>query len=164
MTEHHSASRPMFNFNAYSQAEIQALIETVGVEKPPFPALPCFMLALVAGGSIGFGALYYCIVASDADLSLTVIRVMGGTVFSLGLVIVMIGGAELFTGNNLIVMAWASGKIPTAAVLRNRLIVCCSGRTFRRRVARPNDPTTQTAAVVFPRHFSQCPSSSHRPC
>lgn len=113
----------MFNFNAYSPTEIQALIETVGVKKATLPALPCFMLALVAGGSIGFGALYYCIVASDADLSFAVIRVMGGTVFSLGLVIVMIGGAELFTGNNLIVMAWASGKIPTVAVLRNWLIV-----------------------------------------
>jgi formate transporter len=81
------------------------------------------MLALVAAGSISFGALCYCIVASDADLSFAVIRVMGGTVFSLGLVIVMIGGAELLTGNNLIVMAWASGEIPTVAVLRNWLIV-----------------------------------------
>ena len=123
MTTHHSASRPMFDFNAYSPAEIQALIETTGVKKATLPTLPCFMLALVAGGSIGFGALYYCIVASDADLSFAVTRVMGGTVFSLGLAIVMIAGAELFTGNNLIVMAWASGKISAAAVLRNWLIV-----------------------------------------
>ncbi len=113
----------LFNFNAYSPAEIQALIETAGVKKATLPALPCFMLALVAGGSIGFGALYYCIVASDADLSFAVMRVMGGTVFSLGLAIVMIGGAELFTGNNLIVMTWASGKVSTAALLRNWLIV-----------------------------------------
>lgn len=124
MTGRLSASQPaVFNFNAYSPAEIQALIETAGVKKATLPALPCFMLALVAGGSIGFGALYYCIVASDADLSFAVTRVMGGTVFSLGLAVVMIGGAELFTGNNLIVMAWASGTISTAAVLRNWLIV-----------------------------------------
>jgi formate/nitrite transporter len=124
MTGQLPASQPaVFNFNAYSPAEIQALIETVGVKKATLPALPCFMLALVAGGSIGFGALYYCIVASDANLSFAVARVMGGTVFSLGLAIVMIGGAELFTGNNLIVMAWASGTISTAAVLRNWLIV-----------------------------------------
>jgi formate transporter len=56
-------------------------------------------------------------------LSFAVIRVMGRTVFWRGLVIVMIGGAEPFTGNNLIVMAWASGKIPTAAVFRNWLII-----------------------------------------
>jgi formate transporter len=124
MTERQPASQAaVFNFNAYSPAEIQGLIEAVGVKKATFPVLPCFMLAVVAGGSIGFGAMYYCIVASDAALSFAVVRVMGGVVFSLGLAIVMIGGAELFTGNNLIVMAWASGKISTAAVMRNWLIV-----------------------------------------
>jgi formate/nitrite transporter len=124
MTGARHVSHPaVFNFNAYSPPEIQALIETVGVKKATLPALPCFMLALVAGGSIGFGALYYCIVASDADLSFAITRVMGGMVFSLGLAIVMISGAELFTGNNLIVMAWASGTVSTVAVLRNWLIV-----------------------------------------
>ena len=110
---------PIFNFNAYSPAEIQEAIETVGVKKATIPILPCFILAVVAGGSIGFGALYYSIVASAADLSFATIRVLGGLVFSPGLAIVLIGGAELFTGNNLIVMAWASGKISTMAVLRN---------------------------------------------
>jgi formate/nitrite transporter FocA (FNT family) len=52
-------------------------------------------------------------------------RVLGGLVFSLGLVIVLVGGAELFTGNNLIVMAWASGKVSTKDVLRNWTIVYC---------------------------------------
>jgi len=87
--------------------------------------LPSFMLAMVAGGSIGLGALYYTIVACDPDLSFATTRVVGGLVFSLGLAIVLIGGAELFTGNNLIVMAWASGKISTTEVLRNWLIVYC---------------------------------------
>src|SRR6516165_11798914 len=114
---------PIFNFNAYSPAEIQDAIEKVGVKKANMPFLPSFMLAVVAGGSIGFGALYYSIVASDADLSFATIRVLGGVVFSLGLAIVLIGGAELFTGNNLIVMAWASGIISTMAVLRNWAIV-----------------------------------------
>ena len=83
------------------------------------------MLAVMAGGSIGLGALYYTIVASDADLSFATIRVVGGIVFSLGLALVLVGGAELFTGNNLIVMAWASGKISTRQVLRNWVIVYC---------------------------------------
>ena len=86
---------PIFNFNAYSPAEIQEAIETVGVKKATMPVLPSFILAVVAGGSIGFGALYYSIVASDADLSFATIRVLGGVVFSLGLAIVLIGGAEL---------------------------------------------------------------------
>jgi formate transporter len=89
------------------------------------PFLPSFMLAVVAGGSIGFGALYYTIVASDPDLSFATVRVVGGLVFSLGLALVIVGGAELFTGNNLIVMAWASGKVSTLQVLRNWAIVYC---------------------------------------
>ena len=83
------------------------------------------MLSIMAGGSIGLGALYYTIVASDADLSFATIRVVGGLVFSLGLALVLVGGSELFTGNNLIVMAWASGKISTRQVLRNWIIVYC---------------------------------------
>ena len=110
---------PIFNFNAYSPAEIQEAIEKVGVKKATMAFLPSFMLAVVAGGSIGLGALYYTIVACDPDLSFATIRVVGGLVFSLGLAIVLIGGAELFTGNNLIVMAWASGKISTREVLRS---------------------------------------------
>jgi formate transporter len=116
-------SQPIFNLNAYNPAEIQEAIETVGVKKAAMPIVPCFVLAVVAGGSIGFGALYYSIVASDADLSFATMRVLGGVVFSLGMAIVLIAGAELFTGNNLIVMAWASGKISTMAVLRNWAIV-----------------------------------------
>jgi formate/nitrite transporter len=119
------SSEPIFNFNAYGPAEIQDAIEKVGAKKANMPFLPSFMLAVVAGGGIGFGALYYTIVASDADLSFATIRVVGGLVFSLGLVIVLIGGAELFTGNNLIVMAWASGRISTREVLHNWLIVYC---------------------------------------
>src|SRR5262245_50780880 len=83
------------------------------------------MLSVVAGGSIGLGALYYTIVASDPSLGFAATRVLGGLVFSLGLALVLVGGAELFTGNNLIVMAWASGKISARQVLRNWIIVYC---------------------------------------
>ena len=61
---------PIFNFNAYSPAEIQEAVETVGVKKANMPFLPSFMLAVVAGGAIGFGALYFTIVASDPSFSL----------------------------------------------------------------------------------------------
>src|SRR6185436_16122210 len=67
--------------------------------------------------------LYYTIVASDAELSFAITRLLGGLVFSLGLALVLVGGAELFTGNNLIVMAWASGRVSTARMLRNWVIV-----------------------------------------
>ena len=101
---------PIFNLNAYSPAEIKEAVEKVGVKKTRLPLLASFMLAIVAGGSIGLGALYYTIVASDAEMSFATVRVLGGLVFSLGLALVLVGGAELFTGNNLIVMAWASRK------------------------------------------------------
>ena len=100
---------PIFNLNAYSPAEIKEAIEKVGVKKTNLPFLASLMLAVIAGGSIGLGALYYTIIVSDAELSFATARVMGGLAFSLGLAIVLVGGAELFTGNNLIVMAWASG-------------------------------------------------------
>ena len=94
-----------------------------GSKKARLPFLASFMLAIVAGGGIGLGALYYTIVASDAELSFATVRVLGGLVFSLGLALVIVGGAELFTGNNLIVMAWASRKVTTGEMLRNWLIV-----------------------------------------
>src|SRR5258708_19597194 len=114
---------PIFNSNAYSPAEIKEAVEKVGVKKANLPLQASFMLAIVAGGSIGLGALYYTIIASDAELSFATIRVVGGLAFSLGLALVLVGGAELFTGNNLIVMAWASGKVSSREMLRNWVIV-----------------------------------------
>ncbi|HYW62755.1 MAG TPA: formate/nitrite transporter family protein [Bradyrhizobium sp.] len=114
---------PVFNSNAYSPAEIKRAVEKVGVKKTRLPFLASFMLAVVGGGSIGLGALYYTVVASDAGLGFAATRVLGGVAFSLGLALVLIGGAELFTGNNLIVMAWASRKVSTPAMLRNWGIV-----------------------------------------
>lgn len=116
---------PIFNLNAYSPAEIKEAVEKVGVKKTNLPFAASFMLAMVAGGSIGFGAIYYTIVISDAELTFAVARVFGGLVFCLGLALILLGGAELFTGNNLIVMAWASGKVSTWEMLRNWLIVYC---------------------------------------
>jgi formate transporter len=114
---------PIFNLNAYSPAEIKEAVEKVGVKKTRLPFLASFMLAIVGGGSIGLGALYYTIVASDPALGFAATRVLGGLVFSLGLALVLVGGAELFTGNNLIVMAWASEKVSTREMLRNWVIV-----------------------------------------
>ena len=116
---------PIFNLGAFSPAQIEESVETVGVAKANLPLLPCFMLAVVAGGSIGLGAMYFNVVASDTQLGFAATRVLGGLVFSLGLVIVLVAGAELFTGNNLIVMAWASRRVTTARMLRNWAVVYC---------------------------------------
>src|SRR4051794_34691274 len=111
--------QPIFNLQAYSPAEIKEAVEKVGVKKANLPFLASFMLAIIGGGSIGFGALYYTIVASDAELSFATVRVVGGLGLFLGLALVPGGGAGLFTGKKLIVMAWASGKVSTGTMLRN---------------------------------------------
>jgi len=111
------------NFDPFSPKEIAEKVETVGVAKAHLPTLQTVMLGMVAGGFIGLGALYYTLVISDAQLSFGVARVLGGVVFSLGLILVVVAGAELFTGNNLLVMAWADRKITLAELLRNWVLV-----------------------------------------
>ena len=123
MPEPAAQQPPIFNLQAYSPAEIKQAVEKVGVKKANLPFLASFMLAIVAGGGVGFGAIYYTIVASDPTLSFATVRVLGGFVFTLGLALVLVGGAELFTGNNLIIMAWASGNVSTLTMLRNWIIV-----------------------------------------
>lgn len=116
----------ILGFDAFSPKEIAEKVESVGVAKARLPILPTVMLGALAGGFIGLGALYFALVASDSQLSFGMTRVLGGVVFSLGLILVVVGGAELFTGNNLLVMAWADGKITTAEMLRNWVLVYAS--------------------------------------
>jgi formate transporter len=113
----------MFELDAYSPTQIAEKVETVGVVKARLPLPAMTMLAVIAGGFIGLGALYYTLVVSDPQLSFAVARVLGGVVFSLGLILVVVAGAELFTGNNLLVMAWAGNRISTREMLRNWAVV-----------------------------------------
>lgn len=92
--------------------------------KVRLPLLSMLMLSVLAGAFIGLGALYYVIVKSDASLGFAAGQVLGGVAFSLGLILVVVAGAELFTGNNLQAMAWADRKISTGDLLRNWAIVC----------------------------------------
>lgn len=82
------------------------------------------MLGVLAGGFIALGALYFTLIKSDATLGFAAGQVLGGLAFSLGMILVVVVVAELFTGNNLLAMAWADGKISTSDVLRNWTIVC----------------------------------------
>ena len=116
----------ILGFDAFSPKEIADKVENVGVIKARLPVLPTIMLGVLAGGFIGLGALYYTLVVGDTQLSFGIARVLGGVAFSLGLILVVIGGAELFTGNNLLVMAWADGRITTSEMLRNWALVYVS--------------------------------------
>ncbi|OGA56520.1 MAG: formate transporter FocA [Betaproteobacteria bacterium RIFCSPLOWO2_12_FULL_67_28] len=108
---------------AYSPREITEKVNLLGVTKARLPFLQTAMLGVLAGGFIGLGALFFTLVASDATLGFAATRVLGGLMFSLGLILVSVGGAELFTGNNLMVMALADRKITIAELLRNWIIV-----------------------------------------
>ena len=103
----------------YSPKEIAEKVENIGIVKANLPVRTMFMLGVLAGAFIGFGALYFTLVASDASLGFALTRVLGGLAFSLGLILVAVAGAELFTGNNFLVMAWAEGRIPISLLARN---------------------------------------------
>ncbi|MGB4968960.1 MAG: formate/nitrite transporter family protein [Saprospiraceae bacterium] len=118
--------KEIFGFDAFSPNEIAARIESVGVVKARLPILSMIMLGVLAGVFIGLGAMFYVLVSSDLNLSFGVARLLGGLVFSLGLILVIVAGAELFTGNNLLVMAWADGKLTIGEVFRNWIIICLS--------------------------------------
>jgi formate transporter len=119
-----AAMSEIFGFGAFSPREIAAQVETIGVTKARLPLLSMLMLSILAGAFIGLGALYFVLVKSDPSLGFAARQVLGGVAFSLGLILVVIAGAELFTGNNLLAMAWADGKISTLELLRNWAVVC----------------------------------------
>ena len=115
--------RRLIDIDAYAPPEIAARIETAGVKKAQLPALQTMVLAILAGAFIAFGGMFYTLVVTDSGLGFGPQRLLGGIVFSLGLILVVIAGAGLFTGNNLIVMAWADKKISSHQLLRNWLLV-----------------------------------------
>ncbi len=109
--------------DAYRPPQIAQLVEQAGVAKARLGALPTFVLAVLAGAFIAFGAMYFTLVVTAHGMGFGPARMLGGIAFSLGLVLVVVAGAELFTGNNLLVMARVDGLISTAELLRNWVIV-----------------------------------------
>ena len=123
--------------DALLPSEMARRAEYLGERKAEMRGFTMFTLAILAGAFIGLGAMLATTVSAGsfsmklpdgaaaytATLPFGVTRLLAGLVFSLGLILVVVGGAELFTGNNLIVMAWASRKVTTRALLRNWGIV-----------------------------------------
>jgi formate transporter len=113
----------MTGHDAFSPSEIASLVETRGVAKANAPALTTFVLSVVAGAFIALGAVLSTTVATGSALGYGPTRWLAGIAFSLGLILVVVAGAELFTGNNLIVMSVVAGHIPLTRLLRNWAIV-----------------------------------------
>jgi len=119
----HSSRRAVPLFDAYAPQQIALRVRDVGVAKATAPVLTTLALAVLAGAFISLGALFFTVVVTSTGTGPTApfgfTRLAGGIAFSLGLILVVVGGAELFTGNNLIAMAWAAGRLRTGDVLRN---------------------------------------------
>jgi formate transporter len=106
-------------------AEMAGRAEQVGTKKANLGMAPMFALAVLAGAFIAIGAMFATTVSAGAadQVPYGITRLLIGLAFSVGLVLVLVGGAELFTGNTLIIMAWAAGEVSAALLVRNWIIV-----------------------------------------
>jgi formate transporter len=114
-----TASQPVISIDSLAPAAIERKSESIGVTKNALTLSRLIPLALAAGFFIGLGGLYFTLFMADSSLSFAVQRFAGALMFSLGLALVIICGAELFTGNSLMIGALASRKIPVGGMLRN---------------------------------------------
>jgi formate transporter len=115
------------SIDALTPTEMAQKSAFVGFKKANSGPMPTFVLAMLAGSFIAFGAIFATIAATvppgSTGLPYSATRILMGVTFSVGLILVIVGGAELFTGNMLLVMSWASRQISAFAVLRNWIIV-----------------------------------------
>jgi formate transporter FocA len=122
--------------DALLPAEMAVRAENIGVSKAHMSLFTLFALGVLAGIFIALGAIFATSVTAPTMgvdpatgapfakyLPFGITKLLGGFTFCLGLILVVVAGAELFTGNNLIVMAWANKRVSTASVLRNWGIV-----------------------------------------
>lgn len=109
--------------DAFPPKEIARQVERLGVVKARADTLTMLVLAVLAGAFVSLGSLLFTVVVTESNIGFGPTRFLGGASFCLGLILVVVAGAELFTGNNLIAMAWASRLIGTRAVLRNWILV-----------------------------------------
>ena len=109
--------------DAFLPPEMAEKAEDTGVKKANMNFWSMFTLAVLAGSFIGLGAEFCTLVITDTGLGFGLNKLLGGVVFSLGLILVVVAGAELFTGNNLIIMAWVGGKLTLGRLMRNWVTV-----------------------------------------
>ncbi|MDI6731223.1 MAG: formate/nitrite transporter family protein [Candidatus Margulisbacteria bacterium] len=105
--------------------EIAQSLVTVGKKKCSLSFISIVLLGILAGAYIGFGAELMTMVTHDLAkyVGMGFARFLGGAVFSVGLMLVVIGGAELFTGNNLILTGVIKGEVSWLDMLKNWVVV-----------------------------------------
>lgn len=105
--------------DAHVPAAVAEKAEAAGVTKSKLNTLSTILLGILAGVFIGFGAVLSTVVTTNTGLGFGMVKLLGGLTFCLGLILVVVAGAELFTGNNLIIMGWMSGRVKLSQLLRN---------------------------------------------
>ncbi len=108
--------------DAYAPAEIALRVEEIGVKKASLGTFTLLALAVLAGAFIALGAVFFTVVQTGSNLGFGPARLLAAVPFCLGLVLVLVGGGELFTGNVLLTMAWASRRIALRLLLRNWIL------------------------------------------
>ncbi len=141
--------------DCYAPPELALLVERLGERKARQRPLVTLALAVLAGAFIALGALLYTLVLTDGTLGYGPGRWLAGFAFSLGLVMVLVGGAELFTGNSLMVMAWAERRITLGQLAGNWTLVYLGNLAgalatvaLVRLAGLPSGPAAATAAVI----------------
>lgn len=107
----------------YSPPQIAERLKTACVAKSKLSILQLVLLGILAGSFIGIGAMLYTNTMVGFPAAFGIKKLIGGLTFSIGLILVVIAGAELFTGNNLIVIATLAGHVSIARLLRNWFFV-----------------------------------------
>ena len=118
-----SHEAPRVVVDPYTPAEMAERVEAGGVAKAALDIPRTLALAVLAGAFIGLGAMASTVAGTDTGLGYGPTRLLAGLAFCLGLILILVGGAELFTGNALIAMAWAARRVKTVTLLRNWAIV-----------------------------------------
>jgi len=119
MSDEARSAATTIEIDAYRPAQIAERIEQAGVAKARLGAVQTLVLATLAGAFIAFGAMLFTVVMTEHGLGYGPSRLLGGLAFCLGLILVIVAGAELFTGNALIVMAWIDGLLTSRQLGRN---------------------------------------------
>jgi formate transporter len=115
----------LLNIDAFPPPKIAERCEAAGILKAKLDFWTLMVLSILAGSFIALGAIFSTTVTAGAEghVCFGLSRVLGGLTFCLGLILVVVAGAELFTGNNLIIMAFVAGKITMRQLMRNWIIV-----------------------------------------
>lgn len=105
-----------------SPVEIADFTVNAGIKKAGLTPSKQFVLGILAGAFIAFGA-QAANMATHTITDVAVAKLIGGLIFPAGLMFVLMAGAELFTGNSLMIIALAERKITLPALLRSWVIV-----------------------------------------